>query len=254
VELQLDITQSDIPHLISETAHQNVAKAYMTAFYRLHLLSSAEQVEYLSAGLRPSLVSGIKIHTSHQEPGALVLDNFAQHNPAANTLGGAVTTANLPGPPSEDQLRALDSHSPHVTTGGGVAWVSPQGNYHSAVLFAKKDVSTFQVLSFRVTQKYGSLDNPPNIAQDFDVRLKDRQGRSRAIRVTTFTDIPYPYERGFTSLIKSAMKSVRIPLISYTIANLGADKVDLTDLDSVSFEFDTTSTGEIEITDIEFVP
>jgi len=72
--------------------------------------------------------------------------------------------------------------------------------------------------------------------------------------VSTFTTIPYPYERGDAIRIKSALKSIRVPLISYTITNLGADPVDLTDLDSVSFEFDSTLTGEIGITDIEFVP
>jgi hypothetical protein len=54
--------------------------------------------------------------------------------------------------------------------------------------------------------------------------------------------------------IKSAMKTVRIPLISFTITNVGAQNVDLTDIDSVSFEFNAKQTGEIEITDIEFTP
>jgi hypothetical protein len=48
------------------------------------------------------------------------------------------------------------------------------------------------------------------------------------------------------------MKSVRIPLASYTIANVGAQDVDLTKIVSVSFEFDATPTGEVDIDDIEF--
>jgi hypothetical protein len=58
--------------------------------------------------------------------------------------------------------------------------------------------------------------------------------------------------RGYTDLIKSALKTVRVPLSSYTIANLGAQDVDLADLRSISFEFDADATGEIEIGDIEF--
>ena len=58
--------------------------------------------------------------------------------------------------------------------------------------------------------------------------------------------------RGYADLIKSALKTVRIPLVSYTIANLGAQDVDLTNIQSVSFEFDANSTGEIEIDDLEF--
>ena len=78
--------------------------------------------------------------------------------------------------------------------------------------------------------------------------------RSRAIRVSTFTDIPYPYVRGHAVLIKSAIKTVRVPLISFTITNLGAQNVDLTDIASMAFEFDAKATGEIEFSDIEFTP
>jgi hypothetical protein len=45
---------------------------------------------------------------------------------------------------------------------------------------------------------------------------------------------------------------VRIPLASFTIANLGAQDVDLTNIKSVSFEFAAEATGAIEIDDIEF--
>jgi hypothetical protein len=248
-----EIEPSDIPNLISETAHQNIAKGYATAFYRLHLLGDAEQLEYFSAGLKPSLVSSVQLHTSHQEPGALVVDNFGQNNPAVNSLGGAVASSNLAASPFENQLHTLDSFSPHVVTGGEVAWTSA-GTYRTALPLANKDVSAFGALAFRVTQKYGSPQNPGNAAQDFDVRITDRQNRSRAIRVSTFADIPYPYVRGDAVRIKSAMKTVRIPLISFTISNLGAQNVDLTDIDSIAFEFDVKATGEIEFSDIEFTP
>jgi hypothetical protein len=60
--------------------------------------------------------------------------------------------------------------------------------------------------------------------------------------------------RGYTDLIKSALKTIRIPLASYTIANLGAQDVDLTNIRSISFEFDADAPGDIEIDDIEFSP
>jgi hypothetical protein len=75
-------------------------------------------------------------------------------------------------------------------------------------------LSGFTMLSFRVTEKYESPKNTPGQAQNFFVRLSDLHGKSRAILVSTFTDIPYPYVRGFDDLVKSAMKSVRIPLAS----------------------------------------
>jgi hypothetical protein len=218
-----------------------------------HLLGRDEQMEYFSANLRPSLVSSLEIHTSHQEPGASLLDDFEQtpHDVNSNTTGQAVTGIAL-STLAEDALRTLDIHSPHITSGGDIAWQSVAGKYVSLVPPASKDVSSYAVLAFRVTQKYGTSENPPNQPQDLFVRLTDDGGKSRAIRVSTFTDVPFPYERGFTDMIKSALKTVRVPLASFAIANLGAQDVDLTNINSVSFEFDANPTGHIEIDDIEF--
>ena len=251
LNVESDITPSDVPNLISLTDHENVAKGYITAFMQAYLLGHDEQREYFTVNLKPSLASGIQIHTSHQVTGTQLLDNFEQHNPNANTLGGAVTGSSL-STLAENALRTLDSHSPHVTSGGDIAWQTAAGIYLTEVPTIAKDVSAFDVLAFRITQKFGSPQNPASQAQDLFVRLTDGRGKSRAIRVSTFTDIPYPYVRGYADLIKSALKTVRIPLASYVIANLGAQDVDLTNIQSVSFEFDANSTGEIEIDDIEF--
>ncbi len=250
-ELGWDITASDLPQLISLTDHENVAKGYCAAFFQAHLLGRAEQLEFFSAGLKPSLVSGLALHVSHQEAGARILDDFGQGTPAVNTLGGTVIPSSLP-TFAENQLRTLDAHSPHVVAGGNVAWVATAARYVSTIPSSAKDVSAFTTLSFRVSQKYESARNPSGQAQNLYVTLADANGKSRAIRVSTFTDIPYPYVRGYDDLVKSAMKSVRIPLLAYTIANAGADDVDLTNLASVTFEFDATGTGELDIDDIEF--
>lgn len=252
-EMTWDIAPSDVPNLISLTDHEGVAKGYVTAFMQTHLQGRLEQVEYFSANLKPSLVAGLHIHTSHQPPATLMLDSFDHlpYNPAVNSLGGVVTGTALTSL-SENALRTLDSHSPHVDSGGDVAWQQATGVYLSQIPAGSKDVSAYRVLSFRVTQKYGSPQNPPNQAQDLFVRLTDTKGKSRAIRAGVFTDIPYPYVRGHTDLIKSALKTVALPLDSFTIANLGAEDVDLTNLKSVAFEFDADAPGEIEIDDIEF--
>jgi hypothetical protein len=252
-ELNWDIAPSDLPQLISMTDHQSIAKGYVAAFMQAHLQGRDEQLEYFSARLKPALVSGVTIHSSHQVSGSVMLDNFEQlpHDPSSNTLGGSVTGTALT-TLAEDALRTLDSHSPHVTAGGEIAWATINGVYLSQVPAVAKDVSAYRALSFRVTEKYGSAQNPAGQARDLFVRLTDTNGKSRAIRVSVFTDIPYPYVRGYSALIKSAMKTASIPLASFHIANLGAQDVDLTTIKSVSFEFDADATGEIEIDDIEF--
>jgi dienelactone hydrolase len=251
-ELTWDIEPSDIANLISVTDHQNVAKAYVAAFLRAHLLGQSEQLEYFSSALTPSLLDGLNVHLSHQLA-STVLDDFNNHNPALNALGAVVAATALP-TFAEDSLRALDPHSPHVVAGANVAWQTSSGIYLSNVPIASRDLSGFDTLSFRVAQKYESVQNPPGALLDFDVRLIDRNGKSRAIRVSTFADIPYPYVRADDNLVKSALKTVRIPLASYTIANLGAQDVDLTNVASISFEFDRQATGEIDIADLEFGP
>jgi dienelactone hydrolase len=251
--VESDIAPSDVPKLISLADHENVAKGYVTAFMQARLQGRDEQLEYFSANLRPSLVSALQIHASHQVPGTKILDDFEQlpHNPNTNTIGGTVTATAL-STLSENALHTLDIHSPHVTSGGEIAWQTVSGRYVSAVTVPAKDVSGYAVLAFRVTQKYGSPENLLEQPQDLFVGLTDGGGKSRAIRVSTFTDVPFPYERGYTDLIKSALKTVRVPLASFAIANLGAQDVDLTNITSVSFEFDANPTGHIEISDIEF--
>jgi hypothetical protein len=205
--------------------------------------------------LKPSLTSALQILSAHQAPGERMLDDFEQlpHDPSHNSLGGAVIATAL-SDLAEDQLHALDNHSPHPTSGLQLAWTSSAGIYLSGIPATARDLSAYSVLSLRVTQKYGSAENPAGQPQDFYVRLTDGGGKSRAIRASMFTDIPYPYVRGEADLIKSALKSVRIPLASFVIANLGADDVDLANIASISFEFDIFGdlTGEIEIDDIEF--
>jgi dienelactone hydrolase len=251
--VESDIAPGDVANLISLSDHENVAKGYVTALMQARLQGRIEQLEYFSTSLRPSLTAGLRIHTSHQEPGSRLLDDFEQtpHDANFNSMGGAVSALSLSGE-AEGALRTLDIHSPHVTSGGKLAWQSSAAVYLSNVPSTARDLSAFSVLGFRVTQTYASALNPPNQAQDLFVRLTDGGGKSRAIRASTFTDIPYPYLRGHADLIKSALKSVRIPLASYVIANLGAQDVDLTNVQSISFEFSAASSGEIEIDDIEF--
>jgi Chlorophyllase enzyme len=253
LSVESDIAPSDVVNLISLADHENVAKGYITAFLQAHLQGRDEQLEYLSANLKPSLVGGVAIHMSHQVQGSRLVDDFQGGNPAVNRLGGAVTDAAL-STLAEGALHGLDIHSPHVTSGADIAWLTTAGVYLSQVPAVDADVSGYAALSFRVTQKYGSPQNPLNQPADLFVRLTDGSGRSRAISAGIFTDIPYPYIRGYTDLIKSAMKTVRMPLASWAIANLGAQDVNLTDVRSVGFEFSIDNTGEIEIDDIEFAP
>jgi hypothetical protein len=248
------IDPSEVPHLISEAQHHDVAKSYFTAYFQTYLTGRPEQKAYFTGELKPAALTAIEIYNSHEESASRIVDDFEQlpHDPAANTLGGAVTESGLAAPAQEDQLHSLDVHSPHQTAGAKISWSSSVPLYVSQIPVAQKDVSGYDVISFRVTQTYGSPQNPTGQAQDLFVRLTDHGGKSRRIRASLFAPIPYPYVRANTTLIKSALSTVRIPLRSFVVANAGADTVDLQDINNVTFELAAKPTGEIEIDQIHF--
>ncbi|MDX6458166.1 MAG: hypothetical protein QOE55_1863 [Acidobacteriaceae bacterium] len=191
--VESDIAPSDVPKLISLADHENVAKGYVTAFMQAHLQGRDEQLEYFSANLKPSLVSALKIHVSHQVPGTKLLDDFEQlpHNPNINTIGGAVTATAL-STLSENALHTLDIHSPHVTSGGEIAWQTVSGRYVSAVTVPAKDVSGYAVLAFRVAQKYGSPENPLEQPQDLFVGLTTAEGNHERFASAPSPMFPFP--------------------------------------------------------------
>ncbi len=194
----------------------------------------------------------VQIGVQYQEPGGLALDHFSGGTRQVNDLGGVVS-ATLAAVPSKGDLHALDSYSPHDHTGGLLRWDAASHIYVSSLPTASQDISDYDLLSFRVTQRYGSASNPVGVPQDFFVKLTDRDGRSREFPVSQFASLSYPYVRSLNNLTKSAMKTVRIPLSAYTRELAGVQPVELDALASVGFELAVDPTGEIEVTDIEFV-
>jgi hypothetical protein len=158
-------------------------------------------------------------------------------------------------------LTALDDFTPHQTRGLRVRWNAATATYQSQIPAAQRDVSGFGNLSFRVCQKVGSPANPAGQARDFRIRLSTAgAGPARAVRAGYFGKIPAPYRPEYTTAYdgnegpntKSAMKTVRIPLYAWTIKCLNVPQVDLSNVESVTFEFDYDPSGELEIDDIAF--
>jgi hypothetical protein len=169
-----------------------------------------------------------------------------------STIGGAVTETGLPADPQENDLRTIDSHSPHQTGGLLVRWSNTGQVLTYAVPAGQQDVSAFHAVSVRLTQRVDSVSDPAGQPQDLRLTLTDGGGHARAIRISKFTTIPYPDVRGFDVYTKSGMRTVRIPLSAYTIRCLNIDAVDLTNVVSLAFEFVEKATGEIEIDSVQF--
>ena len=249
---------NDLPMLISADAHRKIAKGYMNAFFQLHLCNRTELIDYFTGELIPAEIEAadggkVEIQTQYQAPGGRMVDDFDNANWQLNDLGGAVTHNNtLPIDPLEGDLASIDNYSPHDTNGGLVRWDATTDIYLSNVPSIHNNVSSYQTLSFRVTQRYGSPSNPPNVIQDLYIKLTDATGKSRSIKISKFATIPYPYVRGYNHLTKSALKTVRIPLSAFEIQVVDTDIVDLKQVVSITFEFKPKPIGEIEIDDIEF--
>jgi hypothetical protein len=112
-----------------------------------------------------------------------------------------------------------------------------------------------------VSQKVLSAANPADQLQDLYVRLTTAAGgNTRAVRAGYFRTLQFPYKPAYLggsianqdANTKAAMNTVRIPLFAWTVKALNAPIVDLTNVESLTFEFSAKATGELEIDDIDF--
>ncbi|HEX5718435.1 MAG TPA: hypothetical protein VF179_19895, partial [Thermoanaerobaculia bacterium] len=275
----LDPTQidNDDARRISEADHQNIAKGFSLAFFERHFRAQLGFEPLFKRYGRPGSVAHVELHHQLTDPASLLVDDFDQagHDATQNTLGNVVTETGLANPDGqaatlvEVSLRRSDTlFFIHNTFGGMIAWDASGGTYTTTL--NALDASSFRVLACRVTQRLGSARNPVNLSQDFLVRLNDTSGQSAAVEVGTVTGIPFPFVRhdhnvlhppalGSTRFVdvlpdhpdlsKSALKTLRIPLSTFKAKN---PRIDLASLQTLSFEFQTTATGEIAVDEIEF--
>jgi hypothetical protein len=254
------LTPADRARVVSADAHHKIAQGYMAAFLRSHLRSEPGWEGMFRGEWVPAAVQAadptMKIYVQYEDTTVRTVDNFeGAHTPTSwqiSTLGGAVAQTGLPTPPQEDNLRTLDAQSPHATAGLLLKWDDVADSLRYDLPAGQRDASGFEALSFRIGQRVDSASNPASQAQDLRVTLTDGGGTSRAIRVSKLAEIPYPDVRGYNVYTKSAMRTVRIPMRSYTIRCLGVPEVDITNVVSITFEFAEKATGEIEIDSLQF--
>ncbi len=254
------LTPADQAAVISTNSHQLIAKGYMAAFFRQHLRGETQWAgifrgEWIPASVQAS-DANMKIYTQYEDTTVRTVDDFEGAHTATSwqtsTIGGTVSQSGLPATPQDNDLRTMDAQSPHATAGLALRWDNITDTLDYVVPAGQRDVSAFQAVSFRISQKVGSASNPANQVQDLRLTLTDAGGHSRAIRISKLQEIPYPYQRGLAGLIKSAMCTIRIPLGAYHIHCYNVDQVDLTNVTTLSFQFAEKTTGEIEIDSIQF--
>jgi hypothetical protein len=254
------LTPTDQAAVLSDNSHHKIAMGYMAAFFRQHLLNQAQWAAIFRGEWVPAAVeasdANMKIYVQYEDTIVRTVDDFeGVHTPTScqtDSLGGAVTQVGLPATPQDSDLRTMDAHSPHLTGGLLVRWDNTTESLRYDIPAGQQDVSGFQAVSFRITQRVNSASDPVNQAQDLRLTLTDGGGNSRAIRISKIAEIPYPYVRGFDIFTKSAMCTIRIPLAAYTIHCYNVNQVDLTNITALEFDFAEKTSGEIEIDSVQF--
>jgi hypothetical protein len=249
----------DHPKIMTQASHLATAKAYMTAFFRWQLLGAAEyeglfKGEWIPASVAQAEPSLNKIYVQYGDKLTNVIDNFEQlpHNWQVSTIAGSVSDAGtLPAVPQENQLASLDTHSPHDTSGLLLRW-NDTGDKLEYTPNAAINAGAYFAISARVAQRVDSLENPAGQVQDFYLTLTDVGNKSRSIRVDAFGEIPPQQVRGKNQYTVSALSTIRIPLHVYQTQVINTDKVDITQIKRISFDFKAKMKGEIEIDSVEF--
>lgn len=249
---------ADHPKILTATSHRVLALAYMTGFFRWHLRGATEyqgmfRGEWIPASVAQAEPALNKIYFQYGDPVRQVIDDFEQAPHDWQTgVNVTVDDANtLPVDPQEGALPTLDTQSPHDTAGLLLRWDT---NTDRLVFTPSSimNVSTFQAISFRVGQKVDSAHNPANQMQDLYLTLTDATSKSRAIRVDAFGDVPSQQKRTKNQFTVSALTTIRIPLHVFQTEVINTQKVDLTQIQSLAFEFKANGSGEIEIDSLEF--
>lgn len=248
----------DHPKIMTQASHQATAKAYMTAFFRWRLTGTSEyeglfKGEWVPASVAQAEPALNKIHIQYGPKVPKVVDDFEQtpHDWQQSTLPGTVSHGGtLPATPQENDLHSLDLQSPHDTGGLLLRW-NDIGDKLVYTPNALLDAGGYVAISFRVGQKVGSGENPAGQSQDFYLTLTDTNNKTRSIRVDAFGEVPPQQVRGVSQFTVTALSTVRIPLHVYTTEVINTDKVDVTKIKSISFDFKAKAKGEIEIDSLE---
>jgi hypothetical protein len=251
----------DAANTITPVAQQTIAKGYMNAFFRKHLLGETKWDGLFTGEWKPQATTqadagSVKLFVQHAGTSKLTVDHFeGAHTTTSwqtSTIGGVVSQTGLPANPIEEYLHNTDDHSAHDTSGLLYNWNSLNDKIEFNIPAANKNVSAWKVLSFRICQRALDAANPANLPANLRVALRDGSGNERAIRVSAFAEIPFPQQRTDNDKILSMMRTVRIPLTAYTIVCLGIQKVDLTDITKITFLFSEQTTGSLEMDDLCF--
>jgi hypothetical protein len=217
---------------IPATDQQRLGEAWLGAFTRVHLTGETVYEDMLRGKLDFPSFAGRKIYPERHEKTFQVLENGGN----SGVGGGTATVTAIASPPI------------HQTAALRVGWTSATATLTYTVPMGQRDVSGFEVLSFRVAQT--NAPSNPMSSQEFLVELAGG-GHTKFTFTGSYAEIPRPYPHilGMTTNNEAVMTTIRVPLHSFIMNNSG---VTLNNIDTVKFYFSVIPQGEVYVDDIEF--
>jgi len=259
-------------HRLTAEQQRAVGLAYMAGFFRLYVGGETDLAPYFDGSqTQPPSTGGADVHAAYHAPAGtasrLDVNRFlSSPSLTINDLGGAVTRTGaspfaLCGGPSPQPSQCLGrgygtTQQPHTTPSylsskPGLSqlrtgWATPGGSITNALPVGSRDVSGYQVVSFRIGVNIADARSPDGTPLDLSVRLTDGSGGSDTEAVSTWSDALFapPGDTVFT-VPKVLLDTVRIPLSAFT-------GVDLHDIDAVSLVLDRSPSGGVLLTDLAF--
>ncbi len=253
--------------------------AYGTAFYRLYLGGETDFLPLLKGDAPPppsATTSEILMTYQAKDAAGARLDVnrlLTSGDLSTNTLGGAVVQQGLTGydlcggeaPQDRHCLpTGLGQHSvnrqPHTVQSARATlmrglsqlrfgWDEATASLSNELPAGTGDVSGYNVLQFRSAVNFADPRNIPDLAQDLSVTLTDGSGNSSTTVVSASSAaLYYPPGRSVPltwAIPKLIHNAIRIPLTQFP-------GVDLTNIQSVQFNFDQVEQGALLVSDILF--
>ena len=257
------------PRRLTASEQRGTGLAYITGFFRRYLGGETQFDPMLKGDVPapPSATTNDLLLSYHAPDSPTerrdVNRVLVASNLTTNTLGGAVTTSgftpnDLCGGTFPDSVclpGQANFRQPHTTPSarssmpgmvqlrGG--WSSGSANYTNNLPAGTRDVSGFLALQFRAGVNF---DDPRNtgVPVNFTVRLTDGTGAFADTTVGAHSDaLFYPPGSFVGEVPKVVLNTVRIPLSAF-------GGINLSDVRSIQFRFNQTSSGALLITDLAF--
>ncbi len=261
------------PGQLTETAQRRVGAAYIVSFFRRFTGGESAPGELWTGERTPDSIKPARTAVSYLAPDgpASRLDLARLDRPADLTtseLGTAVTVSDVgvygwcsnvyDTPCVPGQLGGYDIHRSWSWFGpvgpglqeGLFGWSAASAGGASvgyALPVGSRDVSSYDVLTFRTMMNPGYNANYGTDFQDFDIVLEDINGAHASLAAADVGNDVLGMQltgrrRPSGHLI---MNQIRFPLADFT-------GVDLTHIRSVTFAFDRVASGVIDVSDLAF--